>query len=707
MDLLACSCRLGTIRLLVFSFALFCMLPARSATYFVANSGSDDNPGTSVSAPFQTLQRAARLLLPGDVCLIRGGVYPETLVPERSGTSNAPITFAAYANEKVILNGAVPVSGWVPWTGHIFLAPVASNLSNGRNQVFVDGNMIPQAKYPQGFNDPFHPATVSVHIDPARPNVISSPAFQGRPANFWAGAWFSGGVGDKWAWQCARVLSSSGDTVTLDGTTKSSPWFTGDGVGYLWGKLNLLDGDNEWHLQTLAHTNYLCLRTDGGGNPGTHKVEMKRREWCIDLKNRNYIVVRGVWLRAGAVRMQGSGNVLEDCNATFLSHFQTFTSGYACDGGTSAGGGIVVNGNNNVVRRCVIANTAGSGIVTSGSGNIITRNLIYSTDYSGTYACAIRLNGRQNQVMFNTAHDSGRDILQPRGAGHDITFNDFSQPGQMCRDLGVIYIWGDNGQVPKGRRTRIAYNWVHDNSGDSGACPLIYLDNYCRNFAIDHNVIWDCNHDAGIRINGPASGHLLYNNTLFNCENVGTRTYNMWPGNNPEPAFWVQNTYSYASANNLFLGDSPQIALRNWLHLDFRLLPNSSSVASGKVIFGYTETRAGAVNPGAYESGSARWTAGVRGSASGQPVISSTAGGAEVPPVAAPKLTVSRVADNSLCITAPVEAASFQLYFATNLQAPVLWSVVTNVPSVSTAEWSVAMPLSTGAHYWFRLQRAE
>lgn len=624
MDLLVCCGRLGTLRFWLFLVVLFASSRARSSTFFVANSGSDDNAGT-ISAPFQTLRRASLALMPGDTCLIREGVYRETIIPERSGTRNAPITFAAYPNERVVITGADPVSGWVPWTRRIFLAPVAWDLSNGHNQVFVDGVMIPQAKYPKGTSrDLLHPATVNVHIDPQNPNVISSPAFRGHPADYFADAWFCGGIGDKWSWQCARVLRSSGDSITLEPATKSQPWFTGQGVGYLWGKLNFLDEGNEWHLQPSARGNYLCLRIAGGGNPAANNVEMKRRDWCIDINHQDYIVVRGLWLRAGAVRMQGSGNVLEDCDATFLSHFQKFTWGYACDGGTPAGGGVVLHGDNNVVRRCVIGNTAGSGIVSSGTGNIITRNLIYNTDYSGTYACAIRLDGRLHQVTFNTAHQSGRDILQPGGAGHNISYNDFSQPGQMCRDLGVIYIWGNNAQLPGGRRTRIAYNWLHDNFAALGACPLVYLDNYCRNFVIDHNVIWNCSQDAGIRINAPASGHLIYNNTLFNCQNLGARTYNMWPANNPAPAFWTANVYAYSQANNLFLGDTPGTELRDWSNFDFRLLQNSSSVASGRVIAGITETVAGALNPGAYESATSHWRAGVHGSPSGEPVASNT-----------------------------------------------------------------------------------
>src|SRR5579859_3511318 len=74
------------------------------STYFVSTSGSDGAAGT-LHAPFRTIQHAANLARPGDTVLIRGGTYPETVTPARSGTPGAPITFAAYNGENVTIDG--------------------------------------------------------------------------------------------------------------------------------------------------------------------------------------------------------------------------------------------------------------------------------------------------------------------------------------------------------------------------------------------------------------------------------------------------------------------------------------------------------------------------------------------------------------------------------------------------------------------------
>src|SRR5262249_23757505 len=159
-------------------------------------------------------------------------------------------------------------------------------------------------------------------------------------------------------------------------------------------------------------------------------------------------------LQSGAVCLNGQGNTLENCRGRFLSHFLKYTWGYAFDGGQPSGGGVVLSGTNNTVRGCTLYDTAGTGILITGSSNLITRNVIHGTDYSGTYACPIKLNGCQNQVSFNTAYNSGRDILHCAGAGHRVCFNNLFNPGLMCRDLGVVYTWGDNAQCSDGTRTR-------------------------------------------------------------------------------------------------------------------------------------------------------------------------------------------------------------------------------------------------------------
>jgi Pel9A-like, right handed beta helix region len=589
-------------------------MPGSATTYYVAPEGSDSNPGTSLDAPFQSVGHAAQLMVAADTCWLRAGIYRETLAPVNSGTPTAPITFAAYSNEVATLTGAEVIGGWTALGDGSFAAAAGWSLGAGYDQVFVDGIMLAQARFPNfGAGDLLHPAVATVKVDPAHPNVVTSAAWDGHPDDYWAGAWFDGGVGLRWSWQCARVLSSSGNSLTLDPSTESRPWFTGTGVGFVWGLASLLNTGNEWHLEGQSGSYRLLLRLSGGVDPSGHEVELKRRFWCINLHGQNYIHIRGLRLQAGAVNLSGNGNVLENCRGRYLSHYLTFHWGYSFCGDNAAGSGILIQGTNNVVRGCTFSDTAGSGIISRGAHNSIVRNLLFNTDYSGTYACALRLEGVQDLVTFNTAHNSGRDILQPGGAGHSIYLNDLSVPGVLCRDLGVVYIWGVNARTPGGISTRIAYNWIHNHTASDGPSPLIYLDNWSRNFIVDHNVCWNNSGDAGIRINGPAAGHQLYNNTLFHCDPLGTHTYNMWPDLNPDPAFWTANRYRYTARNSLYLGNAPESQLVDWVHCDFRLKPQAAARGAGVPVAGYTVPNVAQPDRGAYESEGAVWKPGLNG----------------------------------------------------------------------------------------------
>lgn len=100
-------------------------LSARAADFYVAPGGGDENPGTE-SAPFATVgraQKAVRDLKSKDpnratpiVVSLRGGSYflgePILFTHEDSGTEKAPVVYQAQGEERPLLSGGVPITGW-------------------------------------------------------------------------------------------------------------------------------------------------------------------------------------------------------------------------------------------------------------------------------------------------------------------------------------------------------------------------------------------------------------------------------------------------------------------------------------------------------------------------------------------------------------------------------------------------------------------
>jgi hypothetical protein len=102
--------------------------------YFVEKGGDDANPGTRMR-PFKTIQKAAGVMAPGDVCTVSRGVYRETIRPALSGKPGSPLLFQAATGETVTLSGADEWARWQPYTGGVYRAN-----AQGMIQVLVAGS---------------------------------------------------------------------------------------------------------------------------------------------------------------------------------------------------------------------------------------------------------------------------------------------------------------------------------------------------------------------------------------------------------------------------------------------------------------------------------------------------------------------------------------------------------------------------------------
>ncbi|HEX9973625.1 MAG TPA: NosD domain-containing protein [bacterium] len=74
------------------------ILPAISfaTTYYVSElMGDDNNDGMSEATPFATIQKAADVMVAGDMVIVDFGEYHETIVPKNNGTADNPIVYMA------------------------------------------------------------------------------------------------------------------------------------------------------------------------------------------------------------------------------------------------------------------------------------------------------------------------------------------------------------------------------------------------------------------------------------------------------------------------------------------------------------------------------------------------------------------------------------------------------------------------------------
>jgi len=573
---------------------------ALGATYFVSLEGNDDNPGTE-AAPFRTIGRAAALMGPGDTCVVHEGFYRETVRPTKSGTEHAPIRFVAAENEKVWVAGTEQITGWTLHQGKIYRAQVDFDF----DQLFVDGRMMIEARWPNTGLDLLHPTLAEA--DGGKDNLTLVDADLTQPDGFWVGATAHIIPGAHWVSWTRTITGYSQERHEL---SWDEPWstdwayITKEGSRYyLFGKLELLDAPGEWYLDKATGTVYLWLPE--GDDPLLHVVEAKRRSLAFDLSGLSHVELRGFCVFGATITMAGADHCLvEDCHVLYPSHF-TQCAGWGTGMDDT---GIVISGHDNELRRSSVAYSAGNGVTLLGESNKMVNCLVHDCNYMATECGVVRAMGRHHLISHCTLFNGGRSVLVNRYLrASRVEYNHMFNAGLLTADLGVTYCYDTDGEG-----TVIAYNWVHDNHAVTGVG--IYIDNNSPNHVIHHNCSWN-NRDSGIRLNTPTANILVYNNT---CYNNGD-SINYWgPDNNSE---WQGSrifnnifTDTVRLGTNIEAGSNYEGKEPGFVDAesgDFGLAEGSPCIDAGVPLPGFTDGFLGlAPDLGAYEFGGDDWVPG-------------------------------------------------------------------------------------------------
>lgn len=584
------------------------------STYYVATGGSNANPG-SLRQPFRTIQHAASLARPGDTVLVRGGVYRETVKPARSGTSTARITFKPYNSERVTVSGADVLSGWSTHSGSIFKARQSWDLGIGNNQVFVDGKMMIEARWPNTTLDVTRPrkaradslsVTSAAGADPAAATITDADLT--HAAGTWNGATIHLMPGHGWVGETGTVTSSGSGKVSfrykpLD--QRNQVPRAGDEY-YLTGKFAALDAPGEWFYESSTRRMY--LRTPTSDNPAGHTVEVKRRQYAFDLRDRSYIEVKGFNLFAATVTSSAASKSLKlnALNATYVSHFTLQPDPWGQQQ-RAHNSGITLLGTNSVIKDSRITYSAGNGVFLGGSRNRVENCVISNVAYNAGDEAGVYTLGPGHVVYRNTIFNTGRSgVVHRYSPGARILNNLIHTVLLQTTDGGGTYTWGSDGAG-----TEIAYNRIYNVKSAGFGAGGVYLDNFSKNHVVHHNVVW--NSDFGLKMNPPNTSNRIYNNTFagnkYSVASSGTRDMTGSVFRNNLFTNRLQIGPGAISDHNLAMGSNFRFA--NAAAGDFRLLAGSAAIDAGVVLSPYTNGFLGAApDIGAYEYGRTPWTAG-------------------------------------------------------------------------------------------------
>ena len=596
-------------------------------SYFVSPSGSDSNSGT-LDRPFKTVQKCADIVRGGETCWLRGGTYRETVLPP-SGTSDRPITFAAYNDEQVTISGTELVDDWSTHDGSVFRTKVTlpvdgySDTEFFANQVFVNKEMMPEARYPN----------LDPERDFLRPKLIGGGVkSQGGTAatveNKEIPALSEGWTGAKvWTneWYTTRTGTITGKSVGKLTAQMTAPWERGGYWFYLFGKLELLDSEGEWFYDGSSQDLYLW--SPGGSTP--RAVEVKQRNFAFDLRDRSYISLRNLNLFANTITTsdRSTGIVIDGIRAKYVSHHMTLPplpkseKAYDSDSALFLAShahdtGIQLRGNNHTLKNSVIDWSSGNGVLLEGKNHQVTNNIIVNTNYQVSYAAPVRINGDGHKITHNTIARTGRDAINIdwHTAGTvarniEIAYNDISNFGMLSTDLGAIYICC-HVNLEGGS---IHHNWIRDAKAFSPFWGTrgIYLDIESFNSTIHHNVVWNLtggkdNHN--LLVGSPRGSDRVFNNTFLGKVQINPGTIdarnNIFAGS--------KNILVDTESNNLF-SDTEVKFSQPPVSQDipnFVPQPDSPAVDAGTIIPGITAEFTGeSPDIGAYEN-AVPWQAG-------------------------------------------------------------------------------------------------
>ncbi len=544
---------------------------ANAATLYVSPTGDDARDGRTPATALRTLQHAANLLQPGDVCEVADGVYRECVTFARDGEPGRPIVMRAAKPRGVEITGCDPVDGWVLHDAAkgIWRAPLAWTLGTGRNQVFVDRQIALEARFPnqaaEGLGmyvadlSPLWPTFGAFSLPretmKEQPGRIVSSLLDGQPADYWKGGLYVGSHYEGWCLQTGVIESSKSGEINVGDRTQG--WWFGpaygggyspeEGRGMIVGHLNALDQPGEWHYQD----GQLYLIPRQPGQP--RAVEAKRRQLAFDLSGRQHIQISGIDVRAASVRMADSANCgFDDCRLSYLSHFtRQYGPGqveHGRDTIKSGETGIYVSGHDNRFVNCEVRISAGAGFHLRGYHHTIHNCLVDEVSYTAHYLNAVTdavsdfgdyegcLYGG-HQITGNTLRNAGRHFFNFHGNGTSQASRDRAPmdymatlfAGNHCyngmlltKDAGFLTGYYCSGGTLCGLNSQVAYNVLHDCYDLAamrwGALGIVYLDAGSCDVDLHDNLLW------------AAPGSLqrgLWYNTM--CVDVHERDNVFWP----------------------------------------------------------------------------------------------------------------------------------------------------------------------------------
>jgi parallel beta-helix repeat protein len=501
---------------------------AKSNSYYISNSGSDNNNGLTAINPFKSLGKMNSIILyAGDkVFLHRGDTFPGELVIRQSGSSVAPIIIDAYGNgNKPVISGGYILRNWKKYKGNIWQAAYPPQYGDTITNLVDGSKILPLGRYPN--RDSQNKGFIIIASHTGKSTLVSSVNLQG----VWVGAevvYYP----QQWILERCKILAQDHNTLTLDG---KSDYDIQDKWGFfIENSLNTLDEDGEWYYDAASKNLFLYSFQD----PNIRSISATAYNNGISLIKSNNIIVRNIGIdntkRNGVYAHNSSYVTLKNLDIQFTGERGIFMDG---------------SGTDPIIENTTIQNTNDNGVEITGYNNLQFRSNTLKNiainigmgkgrdgHYFGLYYVNPAPEGHsviENDLFFNI----GYAAIRFESSNIYIQHNYIDHFNLVKGDGGGIYTHNFQGKKPKPYiNQHIIANIITNGSftGEGTFFKLnesnahgIYMDWASTNVEIRDNTISNCS-SSGIYVLAAnhitITGNTCYNNgaALFILDNQPT-----------------------------------------------------------------------------------------------------------------------------------------------------------------------------------------
>lgn len=546
------------------------------ADVYVATNGNDETGNGSFGNPYKTIERAKEAVRDidktnksGITVAIKAGEYRTTgltFAPEDGGTPTCHVTYCAYGDGEVVINGGVTLR-----PGDFTAVPdgaMKNRLSDKARdkvvcldlslygitkeqygKIYTIGSYNTAEKYDGDYVGDIYS---ELFFNDQRMNLARYPdegyLKSGKVIEMGKGLESDGSktaAPDYWE----TVRNPKGDTYGLDKklTDRIASWQTLEDVWifgfpkYTWADASTPIAEFNKDKRTLT-TKFVSLYGAIQGAPyyffNVFEELDAPGEWYLDRDAGVLYMYPLAEMNSAVIDLSLTTNTVIRAEADYLTFKKLTVKG-------TRGDAMKLDGNGNVVTLCTIKNVSGNALLMKGYKNLASENEITRTGKGGitldggdratltpgenkadnnvihdwseiylTYQPAVNLGGVGNICSHNEMYNSPHEAVTYSGNNNIIEYNNIHNVCLLSDDAGAIYSgrrWDWYGNV-------IRYNAVYDLGSGEHHPTGIYMDDALSGQTIYGNILVNVP-DVGIELGG-GRDLIVKNNIIINTNSI-------------------------------------------------------------------------------------------------------------------------------------------------------------------------------------------